>query len=84
MQVQNTSARLWTIRGKINVLPGQTVEVPDEYAADVTGHQDLKIVEAKEPEAKEEKAKPGRKAKEAKEPEAKDLVKADAQEGGAE
>jgi len=60
MQVQNTSARLWTIRGKINVLPGQTVEVPDEYAADVTGHQDLKIVEAKEAE---EKAKPGRKPK---------------------
>jgi len=70
MQVQNTSARLWTIRGKINVLPGQTVEVPDEYAADVTGHQDLKIVEAKEPDASSENGKPGRKAKEVKEPKA--------------
>lgn len=57
MQVENTSLRLWTVRDQ-KILPGQTVELPDAYAADIVGHPDL--IEVK---PKEEKAKPGRPAK---------------------
>jgi len=68
MQVENTSARLWTVRD-IKCIPGQVTEIPDEFAADIVGHQDLKVVKAKEAAETVERAKPGRKAKEA-EPEA--------------
>lgn len=53
MQVHNPSLRLWTVRG-INVVPGETVPVPDEYAADLKGHPGLVV--------KEEAKKPGRPA----------------------
>jgi len=59
MQVENTSLRLWTVRD-ITCIPGQKTEIPDEYAADIVGHQDLKVVKAKD---EPEKAKPGRPAK---------------------
>jgi len=58
MQVENTSARLWTVRD-IKCIPGQITEIPDEFGVDIVGHPDLKEVKAVE-----EKAKPGRKPKE--------------------
>jgi len=58
MQVDNPSLRLWTVRD-VNCIPGQITEVPDEYAPDLVGHPELKVVEEKT-EAK----KPGRPAKE--------------------
>lgn len=57
MQVKNTSLRLWTVRD-IKIIPGETVDIPDAYRADVENHSELKIVE----ESVEVK-KPGRPAK---------------------
>lgn len=44
MQVKNVSARLYTV-GNVQIIPGETVELDDKYAADIKGIPDLEVAE---------------------------------------
>lgn len=45
MQVKNVSARLYTV-GSVQIIPGETVDLDEKYAADIKGIADLEVAEA--------------------------------------